>query len=735
MTDRPHRLIWSTVFLVVAIAVVFVRVAPFLAPGTLPARGDPSLPFPGSDLTPQFAPFTKIASDVLFKQGKIAFWNPFVLCGAPLFETPQAGVVSLATLLDGPLDYIAAVKISMVIHLVAGMIGVFIFGRRLGVRPLSAATGSLMFGLGGFLLDHFRIGHLNLIYATTIMPWVFLAFSQAQRSARVLSPSALVAGLLIAIQILEGGDTAVFYELFALALAIPVALALREPGIARRSLCIVAVIGAVAFVLSAFQLVPMAAYMRLTGRAGGISLAQALRPFHESQHRLPGVLALGLLGVGIAGSWHRARFIRVNVIWLGAIAVGSIAVAVSPAVFSALWHVVPAFSYQRVPERALVLMAVTGPVLAARGLETVSIFVGRVWKGFTLGSVVGVVVAGVGIEAWLRSAAMPPMASVSRELEANDAMQWVAAHANGARMHVAETSDRNWGTEHDTVPLGIEVIAGYTPSDHHDYLKGELDSPVRRMFLQATYQNPAVLWGMLDVRFLLSTIPRSLPGFRLATVAKPCPVEICQPRKSSGPYIYENMRCLPRAWTVTHAVVFVGSEAEANFQAALDVLVQPWFDPATLVVLQVQPGTPISAADLTFATDSSSPSMVPMWDDGALEKIRSLTTQIKGEVVTANAVVRPNANRIYITDAKPGWLVVSERIGLFPGWGARANGGEVTIERANGVLGAIHLRARSDVDLRYRPRGFCAGLVVLGLGTLLFAGWKIAFSAIGNRKT
>src|ERR1700726_647392 len=131
MNDRTHGSIVSTGLLLVVIGIVVVRVAPFLAPGTLPARGDPSLPFPGSDLTPQFAPFVKIASDVLYKQGTIAFWNPFVLCGAPLFETPQAGVMSLSTLLGGYLGYIAAVKVSMVIHLVIGVVGVFAFARSL----------------------------------------------------------------------------------------------------------------------------------------------------------------------------------------------------------------------------------------------------------------------------------------------------------------------------------------------------------------------------------------------------------------------------------------------------------------------------------------------------------------------------------------------------------------------------------------------------------------------------
>jgi hypothetical protein len=711
--------------LLVAMAIVAVRVAPFLTPGTLPARGDPQLPFKGSDLTPQFAPFVKIASDALWKQGTIAFWNPFELSGSPLFESPQAGVVSLSTVLGGPLGWIAAVKMSMIIHLFVGMIGVFVLARWLRARAIFAAGSALMFAVGGFLTGHFRVGHLNLFYPMTLMPWTLFAFARALDGKSNGIYFGLGSGALIAAQILEGGDTVILYECLAMGLAIPIAFAVSGWQDGKRAVLALVIAGATAFALSAFQLLPMISYMHLSGRAQGIPLGRAMQPISEVTQAFPNAMTLFLGAVGVAGLW---RMRRRDAVWLATIVVFSLAVAASPFVYSILWHLLPGFRYQRIPQRALVLAAVCAPVLAACGLETFWTAISH--RALRVGVTIGLALALV-LAAWPDSPALPPMASNARELAANSAMQWVAAHANGARMHIAESVDRNWGTEHVTVPLGLEVIAGYTPADHGDYLPDEVSWKDRRTFLEESYHNPATLWGMLNVRFVLSTRPISVSGLRLATVVPSCPVEICQPRKSSGPYIYENERLLPRSWIVEHAVGLVGAR-QANLEAALDVMTQNWFHPARLVILQLPPGAHLPPVDLAFSTGSTRSSM-HRWNSEALAQVRKLSdeanSQGKPNPVWSATFSRPDLNRIRITAASSGWLVISERIGLFPGWKASTGNASVAIQTANGVLGAIYLKAPADIELRYRPPFFGAGLAVLAcclVLVLLLVGVRIA---------
>src|SRR5262249_34692844 len=71
-----------------------------------------------------------------------------------------------------------------------------------------------------------------------------------------------------------------------------------------------------------------------------------------------------------------------------------------------------------------------------------------------------------------------------------------------------------------------------------------------------------------------------------------CPIEICQPAKSAGPYVYENEEWLPRGWIVRHAIVLVGPSRPV-FEAALKILHRPEFDPAGTVILQASPGETI----------------------------------------------------------------------------------------------------------------------------------------------
>src|SRR5262245_31933279 len=181
--------------LAVAIAVIVWRLRAFLPPHTLPARGDPALPFQGSDLTPQWAPWLRVAIDALWRQGVLVFWNPFTNGGAPEFEAPEAGVLSLITLLGGIAPVEAAVKWGMLAHVLAGMIGTYVFARRLHVGGVFSAVGAFSFGIGTYLLDHLRPGHLSHIEPMCLVPWAMLFLWNALNEGEHWWRYAVTAGL------------------------------------------------------------------------------------------------------------------------------------------------------------------------------------------------------------------------------------------------------------------------------------------------------------------------------------------------------------------------------------------------------------------------------------------------------------------------------------------------------------------------------------------------------------
>src|SRR5262245_5932430 len=187
--------------LAVAIAVIVWRLRAFLPPHTLPARGDPALPFQGSDLTPQWAPWLRVAIETLWRQRTLVFWNPLTNAGAPQFEVPEAGVVSLTTLLGVLLPLEAAVKWAMLAHVAAGMIGTDRFARRVGVAAPFAALGAFSFGLGTYLLDHFRTGHLSHIQPMCLAPWAMLLVWIALTTERAWWKYAVGAGVVMGFQV------------------------------------------------------------------------------------------------------------------------------------------------------------------------------------------------------------------------------------------------------------------------------------------------------------------------------------------------------------------------------------------------------------------------------------------------------------------------------------------------------------------------------------------------------
>ena len=176
-----HRFLIHVPLLVAVVAVVW-HLRDFLALQTLPERGDPALPFQGSDLTPNGAPWMRVAIDSLWSDGVPVFWNPFTNAGAPQFEAPEAGALSLALLLGGLVPLEAAVKWGVLAHVVVGMLGVFVLVRRMGISAVFAAAGAFSFGIGTYLLDHFRAGHLSYVEPMCLVPWgMFLLWTAISR--------------------------------------------------------------------------------------------------------------------------------------------------------------------------------------------------------------------------------------------------------------------------------------------------------------------------------------------------------------------------------------------------------------------------------------------------------------------------------------------------------------------------------------------------------------------------
>lgn len=707
---REHR--GALFALAVPCLVVAFRLREWWSPYTLPARGDATLNFQGSDLTPQWAPWVRFAVDSLWRHGALALWNPLSNGGTPQLAVPEAGVLSLP-LLFGLLPGEAPIKGSMLAHVFLGMAAVFAIARQLRLSKAPAALGALAFGLNTYLLGHFRVGHLSHLYPMALMPWSWYLVLRALEAPRNFHRWALGAGAVVGLGVLEGGSSPVVYAPLALVL-LAVGVPFEQDRLARlRRLVLTGLlVGIGAFAVSACQLLPMVDYLRGTGR-NGLGFEHAGLELHEFHNAAPGIALLHTMALGwLFLMWRGPRAVAM---WLGAVLLLSYGAAYDHRVYEFLWKHVPGFNLQRIAERALVLAGVAGPVLCAAALQA-AFSVKR--QGY-LATMVAVAVVGGWLcrELWERAPEPARMLDVRQERSRNKAMQWLAANAKGARVHVWESENRHWGSDNVTQPFGLEVLASYTPSENRDYLPGDFDEKGHRTFLQATYSDPARLWGLMGVRYVTSTYPRRQEqGFRLATTVEKCPVEICQPARSSGPLVYENEKVLPRVFRAPGALALVGEPRKA-FEASLDVLQKPEFDPAALALLQIPAGQPVPQ-QVEVISVGGAVAGAPQWGTPQADELlaKVLARSRREDPMGASALERHGPNR-FTAKAPPGsgFVVISEKMALYPGWKVFVDGKEAQLLRADGVYAAVDAPPGSTIEARYRPPGFLSGLLVLAV--------------------
>jgi hypothetical protein len=523
-------------------------------------------------------------------------------------------------------------------------------------------------------------------------------------------------------------------------------------------------VGLVGLGLSAVKVLPGLELMGVTNRAGGLSLEDAsgfIREFTEpALFRLPsdGLRAIGeakylfpvtitVAGVGlIVGLYQRAtRWLALAGLLL---VVSGIAIAHSKFVFGLLWHVMPMFRFQRIPQRALVLAYLGLGLLVSIGARQIVSMLPR--AGLAAGSGVVLMLAIAG-ECLYSHPPLPPTADIRQEVKENQILNHLAKEPGRFRIHAVESADRNWGIEHVTVPLGLSNLAGWDHLWLLEYLgaEGVLGRDVPP-FLAVSYEsrNPARFWGLMNVRFITAT--RLIQASSLRLVGEFPVSPRCQPRKSAGPYLYENLEFMPRAWLAPQAILVLGDRSQRQ-QAAYQLMDHPSFDPHRVAVIQSDHSEqwidefsdynavilPRSWLTEQGGMDELEPHKLLSYDaEGGdrrrrfqwtrpqevtrvLDELAVSGTSVGQDVAVHSArstmglAISPSGYARLELPGRAGFLVLAEKIARFPGWRATTDAGPRELLHANGVASAVRLDgSESVIEFRYRPAGLVTGLCI-----------------------
>ena len=258
------------------------------------------------DVMVQNYPFRHFFSEAL-KHFEFPLWHPGINCGFPLFAEGQSGILY-------PFNFFSAlllptwvgINYNVAFHLWLGGVGTFLYLRVIGVSPVAATTAGMTYALSGYIVV--RAMSQNFVDVSGWLPFLFLFLEIAikRRNWRYV----FLFGAVFALQLLAGHPQAALYAaIAAFFYAVYRGWVAYSGGSTKGSLlhwlCGVLAISLLGVGLAAVQVLPTYELVQLSGRSEGLSYEQFVK-MSLPPERLVTLLLPNFFGNSGAGSyWTR----------------------------------------------------------------------------------------------------------------------------------------------------------------------------------------------------------------------------------------------------------------------------------------------------------------------------------------------------------------------------------------------------------------------------------------------
>lgn len=136
--------------------------------------------------------------------GELPLWSPLLFAGYPFAANPLSGLHYppgwFALLFPLPFGF----NLSAALHLVVAGLGMFCFLRNEGLDDWSSVIGAFVFQAMPKLISHYAAGHLTLVYAVSLTPWLLwseqksIISRQPKFLTRIVLPGVMLGMIILA---------------------------------------------------------------------------------------------------------------------------------------------------------------------------------------------------------------------------------------------------------------------------------------------------------------------------------------------------------------------------------------------------------------------------------------------------------------------------------------------------------------------------------------------------------
>lgn len=681
----------------------------------------------------------------VLEHGQLHLWTPYYYSGQPLYAQPEYYFLDLnfVYILLFRNIYMAMNLAAITYFFLAGL-GMYLLFLVFSGSRKGALIAAMVYMLNGYVHSFVITGNLNVLAGYSLVPFAFMFFVKALKSDNLHGTikNSVFSALFITLQLFAGGTLLIPYEIILFGIyslfhlfgkdAKSRVLKLLGAGI---------LVIFLSFGLSAVKLLPGLEFMDLSNRSAGISYQEYLGdPIQFSN--IIHILITNLFSSGISASAGIMGFILVlfsilhirkrYVAFSLALALFSLFMAAKGPIADLFFNL-PLFDQLRHIERAVFLAAFAFSILCGAGF---SVFYSKISQFVKVRENVAIFVVIVLILSELLllqpfpksreiidAKSIPINGYISKDDEMFRTINLGLSTLIGA-------SGYNYLSQ-----LGIGTIKGGGGIWFNDYLA----------YLSIAEQtSPAKLWGILNNKYVISDRELDIEGLGFIGKFDECPE--CPIGEVDGPYLYENLEFMPRAYFVDKAILVIGEDAD---NIIYPLLLNDGFDPKKAVLIKGKE----SASQYTMEelkkyyaviiTGTISPDDINIlrnYEGIVLPRIFEGRNSIdESDVVELFSldndsfekieIIEYETNRVSYNVGKKGFLVMSERFSNFPGW--EADGKEIL--RANGIISAVLVEDDNIITLEYRPKSFRNGLLISALSLIIVLGYFL-FIRFGGGK-